>query len=53
MVKLIVLPVLIEGIILTPIAAYLCSKAPRRVLGILVGLWVAILNIRTLIRMLL
>jgi uncharacterized membrane protein YfcA len=49
----IVLPVLIGGIILTPIAAYLCSKTPRRLLGILVGLWVAVLNIRTLIMVLL
>lgn len=45
----IVLPVVIGGIILTPIAAYCCSKVPRRLLGILVGLWVAALNIRTLI----
>lgn len=44
----IVLPVLIGGIILTPIAAYVCAKTPRRLLGILVGLWVAVLNIRTL-----
>ncbi len=45
----IVLPVLIGGIILTPIAAYVCSKTPKRLLGILVGLCVTILNIRTLI----
>lgn len=44
-----VLPVLAGGIILTPIAAYVTSKTPRRLLGILVGLWVAVLNIRTLI----
>jgi len=49
----IVLPILIGGIILSPIAAYLCSKTPRRLLGILVGLWVAVLNIRTLIMVLL
>ncbi|MGQ9460292.1 MAG: sulfite exporter TauE/SafE family protein [Candidatus Bathyarchaeaceae archaeon] len=49
----IVLPMLIGGIILTPIAAYVCSKTPRRLLGILVGLWVAVLNIRTLILVLL
>jgi len=47
----IVLPILIGGIILTPVAAYLTSKTPRRLLGILVGLWVAVLNIRTLIMM--
>ncbi len=49
----IVVPIIIGGIILTPIAAYVCSKTPRRLLGILVGLWVAVLNIRTLIMMLL
>lgn len=49
----IVLPMLIGGIILSPVAAYLCSKTPRRLLGILVGLWVAVLNIRTLILVLL
>jgi len=49
----IVLPIIIGGIILTPIAAYVCSKTPRRILGILVGLWVAALNIRTLIMVLL
>jgi uncharacterized membrane protein YfcA len=45
----IVLPILVGGIILTPIAAYVTSKTPRRLLGVLVGFWVAILNIRTLI----
>ena len=49
----IVVPVLIGGIILTPIAAYVCSKTPKRLLGILVGLWVAVLNFRTLIMVLL
>ena len=49
----IVLPMVIGGIILSPIAAYVCSKTPRRLLGILVGLWVAALNIRTLIMVLL
>ncbi len=49
----IVFPILLGGIILTPIAAYVCSKTPRRLLGILVGLWVAVLNLRTLILLLL
>ena len=49
----IVVPIVIGGIILTPIAAYVTSKTPRRLLGILVGLWVATLNIRTLIMALL
>ncbi|KPV62013.1 MAG: Sulfite exporter TauE/SafE [Candidatus Bathyarchaeota archaeon BA2] len=34
----IVLPMVIGGIILSPVAAYVCSKIPRRLLGILVGL---------------
>lgn len=45
----IVLPMLIGGIILTPVAAYICSKTPRRLLGILIGLWIIALNIQTLI----
>jgi uncharacterized membrane protein YfcA len=49
----IVVPILIGGIILTPIAAYVCSKTPKRLLGILVGLWVAVLNFRTLMTALL
>ncbi|UCD97175.1 MAG: sulfite exporter TauE/SafE family protein, partial [Candidatus Bathyarchaeota archaeon] len=49
----IVLPILLGGILLTPLAAYVSSKTPRRLLGILVGLWVAILNIRTLMAVLL
>ncbi len=49
----IVLPIVIGGIILTPIAAYITSKTPRRLLGILVGLWVAALNVRTLVMALL
>lgn len=45
----VLVPVLIGGIVLTPIAAYVCAKTPRRLLGILVGLWVTILNVRTLL----
>lgn len=48
----IVLPILIGGIILTPVAAYLCKKIPYKLLGILVGLWVTFLNVRTLVMML-
>ena len=43
-----VIPILIGGIILTPVAAYVTARMPRRWLGILVGLWIAALNIRTL-----
>jgi len=49
----IVVPMLIGGVILVPIAAYITSRTPRRLLGILVGLWVTALNIRTLIMVLL
>ncbi len=49
----IVLPMIIGGIILSPVAAYVCSKTPRRLLGILVGLWIIVLNLRTLITLLL
>jgi len=45
----IVIPMIIGGILLTPLAAYLCKKIPHRWLGIMIGLWVAILNARTLI----
>jgi uncharacterized membrane protein YfcA len=45
----IVIPMVIGGIILTPIAAYLCKKVPYKLLGILIGLWVIIFNARTLI----
>lgn len=48
-----VLPVILGGLILTPLAAYFCSKIPKRFLGILVGAWIAFLNIRTLILVLL
>ena len=45
----IVVPMLIGGIVLSPIAAWVTKKTPRRWLGILVGLWVAVLNARTLL----
>ena len=48
----IVIPILIGGLILTPVAAYFCKKIPYKILGILVGLWITILNVRTLVMML-
>ncbi len=45
----VVVPMIIGGIVLTPIAAYLCKKIPSRALGIMIGLWVTILNMRTLL----
>ena len=39
------IPMIIGGIILTPIASVLTSKMPRRLLGILIGLWLVLLNL--------
>ena len=44
------LPMIIGGILLTPIAAFTAKKIPKRWLGILIGAWLVILNARTLIR---
>jgi uncharacterized membrane protein YfcA len=46
-----VLPIMIGGFILTPIAAKISSKAPPRMLGILIGLTLMILNGRTLLEL--
>ena len=40
---------LVEGVIVAPIAAYLCKKLPIKALGILVGLALIGFNLRTLI----
>jgi uncharacterized membrane protein YfcA len=39
------LPMIIGGIILTPVASILTARIPKRVLGVLIGLWLVILNI--------
>lgn len=39
------MPMIIGGIILTPIAGFLTSKMPRRLLGVLIGLWLVSLNL--------
>lgn len=44
-----IVPLLIGGLALTPIAAYICKKMPHRILGTLIGLWIMILNVRTLL----
>jgi len=39
------LPMILGGIILTPIAGFLTSKMPRRLLGVLIGVWLVALNL--------
>ena len=38
-------PMIIGGIILTPVASIITSRIPKRALGILIGLWLVVLNI--------
>ena len=45
----IVIPVMLGGFILTPIAAWISKKAPKKLLGILIGVWLIILNARAFI----
>jgi len=45
-----VIPMIIGGFILTPIASAITSKMPRRLLGILIGLWLIILNVYGLMK---
>lgn len=44
---------MVGGIIAAPTAAYLCKKLPIRALGILIGLLLVVLNLRTLLIILL
>jgi uncharacterized membrane protein YfcA len=46
----IVLPIMIGGFILTPVSAYVTKRIPRKLFGILVGLWLLILNLRTVLQ---
>uniref|UniRef100_A0A6M3M1I6 Putative sulfite exporter TauE/SafE family protein n=1 Tax=viral metagenome TaxID=1070528 RepID=A0A6M3M1I6_9ZZZZ len=39
------LPMILGGVILTPVASYLTSKMPKKILGILIGLWLVVLNV--------
>jgi len=45
----ITIPMIIGGFILIPIAGWLAKKTPRRTLGILIGLWLMILNVYGLV----
>ena len=45
----IVIPIMLGGFILTPIAAWTSKKVPKRLLGVLIGIWLIALNARTLI----
>ncbi|MEM2940669.1 MAG: TSUP family transporter, partial [Thermoproteota archaeon] len=47
---LIVLSLIIGGVICAPIAAWVCKKIPRRILGIQVGLIVMILSVRMILK---
>jgi len=44
----IVIPIMLGGFILSPVAALLTRRIPKRLLGVLVGLWLVILNGRLL-----
>jgi uncharacterized membrane protein YfcA len=46
----IVLPIMIGGFILTPVSAYITKKIPKNLFGILVGSWLIILNLRTILQ---
>jgi len=46
----IVLPILIGGIILTPFAAWMAKRIPRRALGILIGIWITFLSVRMILK---
>ncbi len=45
----IVIPIMLGGFILTPLAAWTSKKVPKRILGVLIGVWLIVLNLRTLI----
>ena len=40
-----VVPMIIGGLILTPVASILTTKMPRRLLGSLIGIWLILLNL--------
>jgi uncharacterized membrane protein YfcA len=44
-----VLPLMIGGFVLTPLAAYLTKKIPKQLFGVLIGVWLMALNLRTLL----
>lgn len=40
---------LVGGVIAAPIAAWVCKKLPHRMMGILIGVLLILLNVRTLV----
>jgi uncharacterized membrane protein YfcA len=45
----IVVALLVGGVIAAPIAAWVCKKIPHRMMGILIGILLILLNVRTLV----
>jgi len=45
----IVVALLVGGVIAAPIAAWVCKKLPHRMMGILIGVLLILLNVRTLV----
>jgi uncharacterized membrane protein YfcA len=46
----IVIPILIGGLILTPIAAWVTNRVPKKALGIFIGIWITFLSIRMILK---
>lgn len=44
-----IIPLILGGFILTPIGAYLSRHIPKRLLGVLIGLVLVVLNLRTIL----
>lgn len=38
-------PMIIGGVVLSPVASYLTSRMPKKILGVLIGLWLVLLNV--------
>jgi len=45
-----VIPMIIGGLILTPVAGILTTKIPKRLLGSLIGIWLVLLNLWGLLK---
>jgi uncharacterized membrane protein YfcA len=39
------IPMIAGGVILSPVASYLTAKMPKKLLGVLIGLWLVLLNV--------
>jgi hypothetical protein len=46
----IVIPILLGGILLTPIAAWVTNRVPKKALGTLIGIWVTFLSVRMILK---